>query len=261
MLDFLHQPGRDPWIPAFQAVSKRHSRAAKAETSFPRKRESRGPGGALRGVSPLHPAWIPAFAGMTFRGPLPLSDGVLTHPARSLCRGTNWVKAVLVRSTSSTCTTAPTSCCSPSSLHRVPIPRASIPHGSGSRLMMMVGASSGDHDGRVTVERQYPVFEGRPQHRLDVGDERVPPAPCRQNGSAVAQFRFADCRKEQLLHRLAPDPRFHGRISRLSHQFGNNIRIQQEHVCRLNRIGAARGPGHAAATPGLRPWTVRSSRG
>ena len=31
----------------------------KANPSFPRKRESRGPGGALRGVSPLHPACIP----------------------------------------------------------------------------------------------------------------------------------------------------------------------------------------------------------
>ena len=36
--------------------------------SFPRKRESRGGGGCYSGVSPLHPAWIPAFAGMTERG-------------------------------------------------------------------------------------------------------------------------------------------------------------------------------------------------
>ena len=35
---------------------------------FPRKRESRGGGGVLQRLSPLHPAWIPAFAGMTISG-------------------------------------------------------------------------------------------------------------------------------------------------------------------------------------------------
>ena len=41
------------------------------ERPFRHSRESGNPGvleGPLRGVSPLHPAWIPAFAGMTFSG-------------------------------------------------------------------------------------------------------------------------------------------------------------------------------------------------
>ena len=43
--------------------------ARKANPSFPRKRESQGWWeGCYSGVSPLHPAWIPAFAGMTIRG-------------------------------------------------------------------------------------------------------------------------------------------------------------------------------------------------
>ena len=35
------------------------------ESSFPRKRESRGGGAAHTLRPPPHPAWIPAFAGMT----------------------------------------------------------------------------------------------------------------------------------------------------------------------------------------------------
>ena len=68
-------PLHRPWTPAFQGGPKRQLRGTEGQyvipappPSFPRKRESRGPGGGLRGVSPLHPAWIPAFAGMTIVG-------------------------------------------------------------------------------------------------------------------------------------------------------------------------------------------------
>ena len=46
------------------------------ERSIRHSRESGNPGvleGPLRGVSPLHPAWIPAFAGMTISGAVGLS--------------------------------------------------------------------------------------------------------------------------------------------------------------------------------------------
>ena len=42
-----------------------------AQKPLRHSRESGNPGvleGSLRGVSPLHPAWIPAFAGMTISG-------------------------------------------------------------------------------------------------------------------------------------------------------------------------------------------------
>ena len=61
--------------PAFQAVSKRQLRGAKGQSVIPvplrHSRESGNPGvveGRYNSVSPPHPAWIPAFAGMTIRG-------------------------------------------------------------------------------------------------------------------------------------------------------------------------------------------------
>ena len=50
-------------------VKRPTSGVRKANPSFPRKRESRGGGRVLqRRRDPLHPAWIPAFAGMTISG-------------------------------------------------------------------------------------------------------------------------------------------------------------------------------------------------
>ena len=64
----------DPWIPASQAVCH-PSEVQPPEIVIPvplrHSRESGNPGvveGCYSGVSPLHPAWIPAFAGMTEGG-------------------------------------------------------------------------------------------------------------------------------------------------------------------------------------------------
>ena len=47
--------------------------------------------GSLRGVSPLHPAWIPAFAGMTISGAVAsLGWGFDTACARERVSGEPW---------------------------------------------------------------------------------------------------------------------------------------------------------------------------
>ena len=63
-------------IPAKQAVSKRQLRGAKGQSVIPvplrHSRESGNPGvveGCYNGVSPLHPAWIPAFQAVSKRHP------------------------------------------------------------------------------------------------------------------------------------------------------------------------------------------------
>ena len=52
-------------------------------------RESGNPGvleGSLRGVSPLHPAWIPAFAGMTVPEPVPYLSNTAARDSIGACR-------------------------------------------------------------------------------------------------------------------------------------------------------------------------------
>ena len=54
-----------------QATVKRYAPWAAPGSRIRHSRESGNPGvveGCYSGVSPLHPAWIPAFAGMTERG-------------------------------------------------------------------------------------------------------------------------------------------------------------------------------------------------
>ena len=113
-------------------------------------------------------------------------------------------------------------------------------------------ASPACDSGDLTIRRRDRTPSGT-AGGSDVGIHALPAG--RQLRSAVPLRRLL--RRTAPPHSMAPDPRFHGRIGRLAHQFGDNIRVQQEHVCRLNQIG----PGHAAASPDPRPWTARSSRG
>ena len=57
-----------PSFPRNRLCQKAGFEVRKANPSFPRKRESRVLEGCYSGISPLHPAWIPAFAGMTIAG-------------------------------------------------------------------------------------------------------------------------------------------------------------------------------------------------
>ena len=69
-----------------------------------------------------------------------------------------------------------------------------------------VRENSGVLAGRAAIERQYAALEDVSQHSFDIRDQLVPPPPLRPNGSAIAQFRFADRRKKQRLGDLARGP-------------------------------------------------------
>ena len=76
-------------IPAKQAVSKRQLRGAKGQSVIPvplrHSRESGNPGvveGCYNGVSPLHPAWIPAFQAVSKRHPSEAQTPETVIPAK-----------------------------------------------------------------------------------------------------------------------------------------------------------------------------------
>ena len=99
---------------------------------------------------------------------------------------------------------------------------------------------------RAAVERKNPASELAAKHSF--GSVRQAPTACafRQNGDAGANLRFRDRSDEQLLRRQFIHPGQNCRGRRVPHQFGNHVRVKQEHGD-LNRSAAVLASDRAEA--------------
>ncbi len=85
--------------------------------------------------------------------------------------------------------------------------------------------------GGAAIKRKYALCKQTFKKPLGCGSKLVAPSALRHQGDANSDLSLRYSRGVQRLLRFAVNPRQHSRVRRGEHQFGEDVRIENNHDC------------------------------